>query len=193
MKLPNDLTAYAVDGLLPRLLTPADVPAMLALQAEVLEALPDKRWYYPSDDEEFRQVVSACEGVAYFDGDTLLGFAELTPGELRGSHSYAASLKQPVNGSFDFHDVIVRRPGAGACIPRFSVCFGIWRRTQAAMPSMPRWTRRTGLPGATLSGQAISAWWKSPPTMVGRAGFTGCCFHRRKKSELDFSNRRIHP
>ena len=56
MKLPKDLTAYAVDGLLPRLLTPADVPAMLALQAEVLEALPDKRWYYPSDDEEFRQV-----------------------------------------------------------------------------------------------------------------------------------------
>ena len=41
MKLPNDLTAYAVDGLLPRLLTPADVPAMLALQAEVLKALPD--------------------------------------------------------------------------------------------------------------------------------------------------------
>ena len=113
MKLPNDLTAYAVDGLLPRLLTPADVPAMLALQAEVLEALPDQRWYYPSDDEEFRQVVSACEGVAYFDGDTLLGFAELTPGELRGSHSYAASLKQPVNGSFDFHDVMVRPSARG--------------------------------------------------------------------------------
>ena len=113
MNLPDDLSAYAVNGLLPRLLTPADVPAMLALQQKVLEALPDKRWYYPSDEAEFLQVVSACEGVAYFDGETLLGFAELTPGELRGKHSYAASLKQPVSGSFDFHDVMVRPSARG--------------------------------------------------------------------------------
>ena len=82
MQLPQDLKAYAVNGLVPRLLTPADVPAMLALQREVMEALPDPRWYFPSDEAEFLQVVSAGEGFAYFDGETLLGFAELTPGEL---------------------------------------------------------------------------------------------------------------
>ena len=87
MQLPQDLKAYAVNGLVPRLLTPADVPTMLALQREVMEA--------------------------YFDGETLLGFAELTPGELRGTHSYAASLKQPVSGSFDFHDVMVRPSARG--------------------------------------------------------------------------------
>lgn len=113
MQLPQDLKAYAVNGLVPRLLTPADVPAMLALQREVMEALPDPRWYFPSDEAEFLQVVSADEGFAYFDGETLLGFAELTPGELRGSHSYAASLKQPVSGSFDFHDVMVRPSARG--------------------------------------------------------------------------------
>ena len=69
MQLPQDLKAYAVNGLVPRLLTPADVSAMLALQREVMEALPDPRWYFPSDEAEFLQVVSADEGFAYFDGE----------------------------------------------------------------------------------------------------------------------------
>ena len=56
MQLPQDLKAYAVNGLVPRLLTPADVPTMLALQREVMEALPDPRWYFPSDEAEFLQV-----------------------------------------------------------------------------------------------------------------------------------------
>lgn len=108
MKLPRDLTPYALEGCALRPLEPGDVPAMLEMQAEVLDALPDKRWYYPSDEEEFLQATAAEEGFGYFDGERLLGFAEISPGEMRGARGYAASLGEAPEGSFDFHDVMVR-------------------------------------------------------------------------------------
>lgn len=106
MKLPADLQPYAIDGLLLRPLTLADVPEMLALQGAVMAALPDPRWYFPSDEAEFAGVVAAEEALGYFENDTLRAFAELTPGPNR-AHSYAGIMGDPVERSYDFHDVMV--------------------------------------------------------------------------------------
>lgn len=109
MKLPQNLKPYEMDGLTLRALTRADVPQMLLLQELVMTALPDPRWYYPSDEEEFTGVADAQEGFGYFDATgTLCGFAELTPGENREHRGYAEKLGCPQAGSFDFHDVMVR-------------------------------------------------------------------------------------
>lgn len=107
MRLPKSLAPYTISGLSLRMLTPADVPQMLDLQTLVMDALPDKRWYFPSDENEFIGVVNAQEAVGYFDGEALMGFAELTPGLNRGAHSYAAILGDAAEHSFDFHDVMV--------------------------------------------------------------------------------------
>ena len=97
-------------GLTLRPLSMADVPAMLALQEEVLAALENPSWYFPSEEWEFASAVLAGEAWGYFNGDQLAGFAEMTPGEARGEHSYAAKLGLPVAHSFDFHDVMVAPP-----------------------------------------------------------------------------------
>lgn len=97
----------SLSGLTLRPLTMTDVPAMLAMQEEVLAALEDPSWYFPSEEWEFASAVLAGEAWGYFDGDQLAGFAEMTPGEARGEHSYAAKLGLPVEHSFDFHDVMV--------------------------------------------------------------------------------------
>lgn len=95
------------EGLTLRPLTMEDVPAMLLLQQQVLSALEDPSWYFPSEEWEFASAVLAGEAWGYFDGAALAGFAEMTPGEKRGEHSYARKLGMPVEHSFDFHDVMV--------------------------------------------------------------------------------------
>ncbi len=95
------------DGLTLRLLTMQDVPAMLALQDTVLAALEEASWYFPSEEWEFVDGVQAEEAWGYFDGEELIGFAIMTPGERRGEHSYARMLGRPAEASFDFHDVMV--------------------------------------------------------------------------------------
>lgn len=97
----------APQGLALRLLTLEDVPAMLALQEQVMQALEDPGWYFPSEEWEFVSATENADAWGYFDGDSLVGFAAMTPGENRGEHSYAAKLGLPVAGSFDFHDVMV--------------------------------------------------------------------------------------
>jgi len=97
----------APEGLTLRLLTMEDVPAMLALQDQVMKELEDPSWYYPSEEWEFVSATENADAWGYFDGDSLVGFAAMTPGENRGKHSYAAKLGLPVAGSFDFHDVMV--------------------------------------------------------------------------------------
>jgi ribosomal protein S18 acetylase RimI-like enzyme len=84
-----------------------DVPAMLALQEDMLAALEDPAWYFPSEEWEFVSAVQGQEAWGCFDGDRLAGFAVMTPGDRRGEHSYAAMLDEPVEGSFDFHDLMV--------------------------------------------------------------------------------------
>lgn len=95
------------EGLALRLLTGGDVPAMLALQEEMLAALEDPAWYFPSEEWEFTEAAQGQEAWGFFDGERLAGFAVMTPGERRGEHSYAAMLNEPVEGSFDFHDLMV--------------------------------------------------------------------------------------
>lgn len=95
------------DGLTLRRLTLQDVPAMLLLQEQVMATLEDASWYFPSEEWEFASAAEAGEGWGYFDGEQLMGFAEMTPGEKRGGHSYARKLGLPVEHSFDFHDVMV--------------------------------------------------------------------------------------
>ncbi len=100
-------TAPKIEGLTLRMLTTRDVPAMLTLQEQVMATLEDPAWYYPSEEWEFASAAVDGEAWGFFDGDTLAGFAEMTPGEKRGEHSYARKLGLPVEGSYDFHDVMV--------------------------------------------------------------------------------------
>lgn len=100
-------TAPKIEGLTLRMLTTRDVPAMLALQEQIMATLEDPAWYYPSEEWEFASAAVDGEAWGFFDGDTLAGFAEMTPGEKRGGHSYARKLGLPVEGSYDFHDVMV--------------------------------------------------------------------------------------
>ena len=108
MLLPEDLTPYRIGGLEMKVLAPEDKPAMMALQREALSALPDPRWYFPSEEWEFDSWLKNGEAVGYLDGDTLAGYAVATPYALRGEHSYALILGDPPENTFDFHDVIVR-------------------------------------------------------------------------------------
>ncbi|MDD3334080.1 MAG: GNAT family protein [Eubacteriales bacterium] len=107
MTLPLDVSSYQREGLKLRALESNDITAMLELQQAVIAALPDPRWYVPSEREEFIQVVAAHEGFGYFLGERLCGFAELSPGVSRmGGHSYAEMLGKTIEGSYDFHDVM---------------------------------------------------------------------------------------
>lgn len=102
------MDAYNMRGLTLRQLEMRDKPQLIQMQDEVLAALPNPRWYYPSDDWEFDSWLQGGEGVGYFDGDVLAGFAVLTGEQKRGEHSYARVLGEPAENTFDFHDVMVR-------------------------------------------------------------------------------------
>jgi len=96
-----------LEGLTHRQLTPQDIPAMMEMQDKVLAALPDPSWYYPAEEWEFVMATEAGEAYGYFQGDTLVAYAEMSPGEKRGEHSYAAKLGHPAQQTYDFHDVMV--------------------------------------------------------------------------------------
>lgn len=107
MKLPNDLSPYRVDGLTLRAMTAEDVDGMLRLQDAMLAALPDRRWYYPSERWEFELGVQNADTFGYLDGDALVGFAMITPAQLRKERGYAHKLGEKIEGTYDFHDVMV--------------------------------------------------------------------------------------
>ena len=102
------MNPYTMRGLTLRQLDWCDKPQLAAMQDEVLAALPDPRWYFPSEEWEFDAWLSGREAVGYFDGDTLAGFAVLTAADRRQGHSYAQVLGEPAENTFDFHDVMVR-------------------------------------------------------------------------------------
>lgn len=85
----------------------ADSPAIMALQQVMLGALPDPSWYYPSPEETFAQCCDRGETYGYWDGNTLAGFAILTPGSVRGEKSYAHKVGDPSENTFDFQDIMV--------------------------------------------------------------------------------------
>lgn len=102
-----DISKYDIEGFTLRRLTLDDVPAMLALQADMLAALPDKRWYYPSETWEFELGTREEAVYGYFDGDTLAGFAMLGSVKTRPERCYAKKLGEEPSGTYDFHDVMV--------------------------------------------------------------------------------------
>ncbi len=102
-----DLYEYKINNLCLRRLAPEDVPQMLALQERMLDALPDKRWYYPSERWEFELGTSGEYVYGYFDGERLAGFAMLGSPKTRAERCYAGKLNEPAANTFDFHDVMV--------------------------------------------------------------------------------------
>lgn len=107
MTLPQNILPYAIDGLALRALTAADVDDMLRLQSEMLAALPDPRWYYPSERWEFELGVKDMDSFGYFDGAQLAGFAMISAAGSRAERGYAFKLGEDTARTYDFHDVMV--------------------------------------------------------------------------------------
>ena len=102
-----DLTPYEIPGFTLRRLSPEDKPLMIAIRDAVMAVLPDPRWYFSMDDWEIDQWLDERSVVGCLDGDTLAGFAAITPEYQRKDHSYARVLGEEPQNTFDFHDVMV--------------------------------------------------------------------------------------
>lgn len=97
-----------IPGLRLRLLAPEDKPAMVALLGTVLAALPNKRWYFDTEDEEFNSWLRNGEAYGFFCEDGLCAYGVLIPFRSRGDeHSYAVVLGDEKENTFDFTDVVV--------------------------------------------------------------------------------------
>ena len=101
------LDPYQIPGFEMRILTPADKARMQEVREAVLSSLPDPRWYFSIEDWEIEEWLQNQSAVGYLDGDTLCGFGAITPHHQRPGHCYAEILGDPVENTFDFHDVMV--------------------------------------------------------------------------------------
>lgn len=99
--------SYDIPGFELKALTFAHKRQMMRLHDEVLAALPDPGWYFPSDEWEFDAWLEGGEAWGYFDGDVLAGYAVFTPWHRRLGRSYAQALGEAAENTFDFHDVLV--------------------------------------------------------------------------------------
>lgn len=90
-----------------RLLTEEDLPAMMALQADMLSALPDPRWYFPSTTEEFAVEVRADHATGVFVEGRLVAFGIASPGQSHRTQSYAMKVGEEPANTFDFQDIMV--------------------------------------------------------------------------------------
>ncbi len=87
-------------------LTEADLPEMMALQAEMAAALPSPRWYFTSQAEEFAQELRAGRVLGLRVNGELAAFAIACPAR-DNPRSYAAILGRDEPDSLDFQDIIV--------------------------------------------------------------------------------------
>ena len=87
-------------------LTEKDLPAMMALQAEMAAALPSPRWYFTSKEEEFAQEVRAGRVLGLRVNGELAAFAIACPAR-DNAKSYAAILGRDEPDSLDFQDIMV--------------------------------------------------------------------------------------
>lgn len=94
-------------GLRCRRLDAADTPAIMALQADMLDALPDSHWYYPSPAIVFEACCVRGESFGFFEGETLAGFGTLTPWYIRPETCYAHKVGEDPRHTMDFQDVMV--------------------------------------------------------------------------------------
>lgn len=90
-----------------RTLLPIHKAEMMKMQDTVMAALPDPRWYFPSEEWEFDDWLRDGDAIGAFDGDTLAGYAVITPASARKGHAYAEILGESTEGAYDFHDVMV--------------------------------------------------------------------------------------
>ena len=90
-----------------RQLNAADTPAVMALQADMLAALPDSHWYYPSPAIVFEACFTRGESFGFFQGETLAGFGTLTPWYIRPETCYAHKVGEDPHRTMDFQDVMV--------------------------------------------------------------------------------------
>ena len=102
-----DLSAYQIPGFTLRVLAPEDRVRMQNIREAVMAALPDPRWYFSMEDWEIDEWLAQQSVVGYLDGDTLAGFAAITPWYQRVGHHYAGVLGDPEEDTYDFHDVMV--------------------------------------------------------------------------------------
>lgn len=107
LTFPSPGPLPSLPGLVCRQLTPADADAIMALQAEMLAALPDPTWYYPSPRALFAACCARGESFGFFAGESLAGFGTLTPWYIRPETCYAVKVSQPSEHTFDFQDVMV--------------------------------------------------------------------------------------
>jgi len=90
----------------PVLLTAADAPAMMALQQEMLDALPSPRWYFPSREEEYAAKAAGGFALGLWDQGQLIALNIAVPAGM-DDHSYAEMLGTGEARSLDFQDIIV--------------------------------------------------------------------------------------
>lgn len=93
--------------LLCRQMDAADAEAIMALQTEMLGALPARHWYYPSPKSMFEACCKRGESFGFFDGSRLAGFGTLTPWYIRPESNYASKIGENPANTFDFQDVMV--------------------------------------------------------------------------------------
>lgn len=113
MLFPIHQPVYQVEGFSLRVLGAQHKQQMMHMQQEVLSALPDPRWYFPSEEWEFDSWLAGGEAVGYLQGDIIAGYAVITPWHIRGEHAYARVLGETAQDTFDFHDVMVRKAYRG--------------------------------------------------------------------------------
>ena len=90
-----------------RKLDDTHLPQLMALQAIMLENLPDTMWYFPSDEGEFLESLHTGYAYGFFENDRLVAFAICIPFEKRFDKSYAKKTNNETKGSYDFCDIMV--------------------------------------------------------------------------------------
>lgn len=109
-----------IPGLLCKQLDETHVDAIMALQASMMETLPDRSWYYPSPAAMFAGCCERGECFGFFNGERLAGFGTLTPWYIRPDTCYAVKIGAPPEHTFDFQDMMVaadyRRRGIHAAL-----------------------------------------------------------------------------
>ncbi len=90
----------------PVLLTAADASDMMALQQEMLDALPSSRWYFPSREEEYAAKAAGGFALGLWDQGRLIALNIAIPAGM-DDHSYTEMLGMDERCSMDFQDIIV--------------------------------------------------------------------------------------
>lgn len=90
----------------PVLLTASDAPDMVALQQEMLDALPSPRWYFPSRVEEYAAKAEGGFALGLRENGRLIALNIAIPAGM-DDHSYAHILGTGEMCSLDFQDIIV--------------------------------------------------------------------------------------